>query len=109
MNNPLHWLVPAAALCSPLLALAQSGRANPADAKASAPALRYPSAFADYKAWQDAKPGDWRALNANLNAQASGRAHAGHATPAAAAAPAATASRPAMPSHGAHHQHGGQP
>jgi len=107
MNKPFHWLLPAAVLCAPLLALAQSGRADPADAKASAPALRYQSTFGDYKAWQDAKPGDWRALNDGLKSPAAGGGHAGHAMPSAASAPAPTASRP-MPGHGAHHMHGGK-
>jgi hypothetical protein len=111
MNNFFHWLVPAAVLCAPVLALAQGGRADPADAKTVAPPLRYQSAFADYKVWQDTKPGDWRALNDSLNAQG-GSAHAGHAMPApAASAPAASASKPAMPPtppHGAHRMHGGK-
>ena len=112
MNNLFLRLVPAAALCLPLLALGQTGRADPAAAKASAPALRYQSAFADYKPWQDAKPGDWRALNDDLRKQAAGGSgHAGHAMPgmpAAASAPASSASKPAMPPHGTHPQHGGK-
>ena len=115
MNNLFFGLVPVAALCLPLLALGQTGRANPAAAKASAPALRYQSAFADYKPWQDAKPGDWRAVNDDLRAQAAGGGgHAGHAMPgmpampAAVSAPASGAPKPAMPPHGAHHQHGGK-
>jgi hypothetical protein len=111
MNNLFFRLLPAAALCLPPFALGQTGRADPAAAKAPAPALRYQSAFADYKPWQDANPGDWRVLNDALRAQAaSGAGHAGHAMPgmpAAAAAPAPSASKPATP-HGAHHQHGGK-
>lgn len=111
MNILFLRLVPAAALCLPLLALGQTGRADPATPKASAPALRYQSAFADYKPWQDTKPGDWRALNDGLRTQAAGGGgHAGHAMPgmpAAASAPAASASKPALP-HGAHHPHGGK-
>lgn len=113
MNNSLHWLMPAAVLCAPMLALGQAGRADPADAKSAAPQLRYQSSFADYKAWQDDKPGDWRALNDSLKGQA-GAGHAGHATPAAASSPASGASKPAMPAmpphgaHGAHGTHGGK-
>lgn len=111
MNNIFFRLLPAAVLCLPLLAVGQTGRADPAAAKASAPALRYQSAFADYKPWQDASPGDWRALNDALRAQAAGGSgHAGHAMPAmpaAASAPPPSASKPVMP-HGAHHQHGGK-
>ena len=47
MNN-IFRLLPAAVLCLPF-AVGQTGRADPAAAKVSAPALRYQSAFADYK------------------------------------------------------------
>jgi len=111
MNNLFSRLAPAAALCLPLLALAQAGRSDPADAKAPARALRYPSAFADYRPWQDAKPGDWRALNDALGGTGAGGGHAGHAMPpapaSAASAPAPKASQPAA--HGSHHPHGGKP
>ena len=114
MNNLISRLAPAAALCLPLLTLAQAGRPDAADPKAPAPALRYESAFADYKPWQDTKPGDWRAVNDTVrDAAAKGGAHAGHTMPAAAPAssPAAAsqASAPAMPAHGGHHRHGGKP
>ena len=106
MNKFFSSLAPAAALCLPLLALAQAGRSDPADAKAPVPALRYPSAFADYRPWQDARPGDWRALNDALRDTGAGGGHAGHALPpaSAASAPAAKASQPAA--HGSHHPHG---
>lgn len=112
MNNLISGLAPAVALCLPLLALAQSGQPDPADPKTPGPALRYQSAFADYKPWQDSKPGDWRAVNDTVrDAAAKGSAHAGHGMPAAAPvsapAPATKASAPAMP-HGDHHQHGGK-
>lgn len=102
------------ALCLPLLASAQGARLDPADPQAAAPALRYRSAFADYKAWQDPRPGDWRTVNDTVrDAAADGGAHAGHATPAAApaaaAAPAPKASAPMPPAHGGHHhRHGGK-
>jgi hypothetical protein len=73
--------------------------------------LKYRSAFADYKPWQDIKPGDWRALIDGLK----GSGMAGHAmsapTPAkaAASAPAATASAPAKSGHGSHQMPGGKP
>ena len=113
MNNIVSRLAPAVALCLPLLALAQAARPDPADPKTPAPALRYQSAFADYKPWQDSKPGDWRAVNDTVrDAAAKGGAHAGHAmpatAPASAPAPAPSASAPAMP-HGGHHHHGGKP
>ena len=118
----LSRLAAVAALCPPLLALAQAARPDPVDARAPAPALRYPSAFADYKPWQEIKPGDWRAVNDTV-AGASGGAsgHAGHSVGSmkgmempAAPAPSASGSmlkKPAggMPSHGGEHKHGGKP
>ena len=112
MNNLFLRLAPAVALCLPLLALAQAGRPDPADPKAPAPALRYQSAFADYKPWQDTKPGDWRAVNDNVrDAAAKGGGHAApvpSAPPTPASAPPSKASAPAMPTHGGHHMHGGK-
>jgi hypothetical protein len=109
MNNTFLRLAPSLALCLPLLALAQAGRPDPADPKASAPALRYQSAFADYKPWADTKPGDWRAVNDTVRDAAAKGAHAGHGAGAAAsAAPAPNASAPAMSAHGSHQHHGGK-
>jgi hypothetical protein len=114
MHNHFLRLVPAVALCAPLAALAQSGRADPTDALASAPALRYPSAFSDYKPWQELKPADWRAVNDQVRgAAATGGGHAGHnmsmPMAPAASAPAPKASAPAMPGHGGHRMQGGKP
>lgn len=107
MNNTSLRLVPAVALCLPLLAPAQANRPDPADPKASAPALRYQSAFADYKPWMDAQPGDWRRVNDSVRDAAVKGGHAGHgASTAAPSAPAPKAS--AMPSHGSHQHHGGK-
>jgi hypothetical protein len=104
MHNPIFRLAPAVALSLPLLAGAQ--QSPPPSAKASAPTLPYRSAFADYKPWQDIKPGNWRQLNDTLTSGAAG-GHAGHgATPAAKPAPAASA--PA-PRHHGHHNHGATP
>ena len=110
MNSFFPRLAAFAALCLPLLALAQAARPDPADAKAPAPALRYTSAFADYKPWQETKPGDWRAVNDNVRqATAKSGGHVGHqmspASPAAASAPLA---KPAAPAHGGHPTHGGK-
>jgi hypothetical protein len=108
MNNFFSRLAPAAVLCLPLAALAQTARPEPADAKASAPQLRYLSAFTDYKPWQDAKLGDWRALNDILRSQAAGGGgHAGHAMPMPAPASAPNANKPAS-AHGGRHPHGGK-
>lgn len=111
MNNLLSWLAPAVALSLPLLAIAQQGT-NPTDSKAPASELRYQSAFADYKPWQDMKPGNWRQLNDNVAPKdGKGGGHAGHGAATAPAAPAAKASAPAAPAavgRQGHHMHGGQ-
>lgn len=112
MNSFFSRLAPAVALGLPLLALAQVAPPDPADPKAAAPTLRYQSALADYKPWQDVKPGDWRAVNDNVrNAAAKGGAHGAHVMPSAApaSAQAPKASVPATPVHGGHQMHGGKP
>lgn len=111
MNNLFSRLAPAVALCLPLLALAQAARPDPSDSKAAAPPLRYQSAFADYKPWQDAKPGDWRALNDALQGAGAGGGHAGHAMPSATSPKAASApaGKASAPFHSGHHMQGGKP
>ena len=113
MNKLPSRLAPAVALCLPLLAPAQAGPIDASDSKASAPTLRYRSAFADYRPWQDAKPGDWRAVNDNVrDVAAKGSGHAGHpmpaTSPAAIPAPGANASGPAASGHEGHPKHGGK-
>jgi hypothetical protein len=102
MNNFFRWLAPAVALCISLAALAQPANTDPGKSGAREPRLQYRSAFADYKPWQDTKPGDWKAMN-----DAVGKS-GGHSTgmPAgAASAPASSASKPAMPDHSGHPMH----
>lgn len=89
----------------PLLALAQ-GRPDPADPKVPTPALGHRSAFADYKAFQDLAPGDWRRLNDTVGS-AGLKQGAAPAAPAPVPAPAASApghKMPMAPMPG-HHQH----
>ena len=98
-----------AALCLPPLAFAQAVRADPADANGPAPALRYQSAFADYKPWQDTRPGDWRAVNDNVRQAGIRSSHPGHpmsAVPAVAAS--APVAKPPAPAHGSHPMNGGK-
>ena len=103
MNNFFRWLAPAVALCIPLALLAQpDSHPAPGKADAIAPRLQYRSAFADYKPWQDTKPGDWKAMN-----DAVGKS-GGHSTgmpTGAASAPAPAASKPAMPDHSGRPMH----
>ena len=120
MKNPLlTWAVVLAA-CVPLLATAQAPKT---EAPKSAQQLTYQSAFADYKPYADAPPGDWRDLN-NKVAGGSGGAsgHAAHGMEgmkgmAKSSAPAASASAPMqmkskpmpMPMHDSHHGKGDKP
>ncbi|MFL9998434.1 hypothetical protein SAMN05444172_0285 [Burkholderia sp. GAS332] len=55
-------LLSAAALL-PSLAHATTTPSDPADASASVPAVSIPSAFADYRPYQDQKASTWQALN----------------------------------------------
>ena len=110
MKSFLSRLIPVAALCLPPLVVAQAGRPDPADAKAPAPAIRYESAFADYKPWQETRPGDWRAVNDNVRpAGTRSGSHAGHpVSPVSAAAASAPLAKPPAPAHGSHPTHGGK-
>lgn len=111
MKKQTSWLVTAFAIGLPLAAASQTDPANPGSA---APALRYQSAFADYKPWQDLQPSNWRGMNESLRGQGSG--NPGPASPPAAvqpvkpagAAPAAVQSAPARSGHGVHHTPEGQ-
>ena len=108
MNNLLNRLALTMALSLALPVFAQQG-SNPTAAQASSQPLRYQSAFADYKAWQDIKAGDWRRLNDNL-APPAGTAggHAGYRSAAPATPAPLPASSPAAPAHHGRHTHGGK-
>src|SRR4030095_14180154 len=91
----MHFLLWAAVLVAmPGLALPPVVSADPADAKAASPMPQYRSAFADYRAWREPEPINWR--NANDEAGAVG-GHMGHVrrqtsertTPGESAPPAA--------------------
>lgn len=109
MNNFLNRLAPAMALSLALPVFAQQA-SDPADARTAGPQLRYQSAFADYKPWQDIKVGDWRRLNDNLapTAAADG-GHAGHSSTAPAAPASLPASGPGVPAHQGDQMNGGKP
>lgn len=98
MNHFLVRLASVATLGLPLHALAQQAP-EPATAKPASP-LRHASAFADYKPWQDIKPGNWRQLNdALVSAPGAPGGHAAHGTQGGSA--------PAM--HDMHRMPGGRP
>lgn len=107
MKKNLLLLIGALTLAAPALGLAQDAGNN---AQSPAPALRYESAFAGYKAYEELAPADWRALN-----DAVGRATQKEDDPAdGVSTPAATSGKPPLPSspsgkdaHGAHGAHGG--
>ena len=69
MKNHVTILLGALSLTIPLSAAAQPTRCDPAAtsqpelAPVATSDLNYRSAFADYKPYQDIKPGDWRAAN----------------------------------------------
>lgn len=101
--------VPALLLCVAPGVLAQPPGAH--DEGLPAPALRYRSAFADYRPWQDIKPGNWRQLNDDLAQGSQAGSHAGHAL---AAPPATVVGKPVpsadpIPHGGGRHQHGDRP
>jgi hypothetical protein len=52
-----------AAAALPTLVYATSSLPDPTDAAALVPAARVPSAFADYRPYQDKPPGSWKELN----------------------------------------------
>ncbi|SFN29128.1 hypothetical protein [Variovorax sp. OV329] len=108
MNNPFSRLTAPLALGLPLLAFAQ--QPDPADAKMPDAALRYQSAFSDYKPWQDIKPGNWRQLNDDLLRQTGPGVHAHHGLSETTSAPGSLTTRSPSP---AGHQdrpvHGGKP
>jgi hypothetical protein len=83
---------------------------------AAADTPHYRSAFADYKPWQDVRPGDWRALNDALKGGSmAGMAMPGDGLPTAAAPPSAAAHGHAPPGaastpmHAGHAMKGGRP
>ncbi|HLL17744.1 MAG TPA: hypothetical protein VK439_03085 [Rubrivivax sp.] len=94
-NKPLMVLAGAWALCLPPLVVAQTGNFDPSQARQPAAPLRYESAFANYKPWQETKPGDWRAINDALLKDA---AQAGVQAGPAAAMPVAKPSANPAPS-----------
>ena len=108
MKKHTSWLLAAIAIGLPLAAASE---AHPAENTSAVPALRYSSAFADYKPWQELEPGDWRAMNEALRAPGGGHAGDRPAPPATAAKPAnadlaAPQVAPAASGHGAHQMHG---
>lgn len=115
MNHPITVACGAVALCTSLAAFAQPA------VKLPPTQLRYSSAFADYKPWQDSPPGDWRRINDDVGS----RGGMGMPMPMpmpmpipmpmpmpaaqpASAASSAAAPMPAM-KHGGHAGHGGRP
>lgn len=73
----MHCMLIALALAAPLAALAQA-RADPADAKAAVPALRYDSALAGYRGFREEKPAPWKQVN---DAVKGSGGHAAHGSP----------------------------
>jgi hypothetical protein len=93
-------LAAAAALAAstPILAVAQT---SSAESPKAVPQLSYRSTFADYKPWEDSKPGDWKALNDAVGKSAG---HAMDMPMGGASAPVPGNSKPAMADHGGNHK-----
>jgi hypothetical protein len=105
MNTSLNWLAPAVALTFPLAALAQPATADSGKVGALATPPAYRSAFADYKPWQDSKPGDWKAMNDAVG-RSGGHSMSMPMEPTAApAAPETAASKPPIPGRSGHEMH----
>lgn len=93
--NQNKWLGVCGGLAFALVASAQGAPDDPASPTASAPPLRYQSAFAGFRAFDDAGIGSWKAVNDRVReaaAQTPGNADHGGApamphggTPASAA------------------------
>ena len=81
----------ALAIALPIAALAQS-RADPADPKATVPALRHESALGGYRAFKDGGPAPWKQVNEEVKGAAG---HAAHAAPKKAEAEPRTPPKPA--------------
>jgi hypothetical protein len=67
MKNYVKTLARALVLCLPPWIAAQAADGGQAEPTTPSPGLRYESAFADYRPYQDIKPGDWRAINAAVS------------------------------------------
>lgn len=110
MNHPTFFrYVPAMVLGLPMLAAAQPGN-DPANAAAPAQPLRYESAFADYKPWQDLDARDWRQVNDDLlRPQPRPLQQPPDATPAPGHQGHQQPQQPQQQEQHHHHQHGGRP
>lgn len=109
MKNHIKILLGVLSLGVPLWTAAQTTLSEPAAASSPAQAsdptrveLNYQSAFADYKPYQDIKPGDWRAANDAVSKAAGGHSGSGMSM---AAQPSSAA--PASP-HTGHKMGGGE-
>jgi hypothetical protein len=103
MKKQFQFGAAAFAVCMPLFAAAQSPRTHVDKGAAPAPALRYTSAFTDYKPFQNLKPSDWRGLNETVGKSSGPGAHgmgADMSIPSQAAPPASGQTAPPSPAHG---------
>lgn len=84
MKNHAKILLSALSLGLPLWAAGQPTRSEPAPTSPATPTstpapeqLNYISAFSDYQAYKDLKPGDWRAANDAVGKAATGHSGSG--------------------------------
>lgn len=85
------------ALASGMAVAQTSGRPDPTDPKARAPARPYESAFKDYRSYADQEAARWRESNDEMGKLGG---HAGHSQQRSPAKPASKA-----PAHGGHGDH----
>lgn len=91
----------------PTLAIAEHAiRPDPANPASPVPAVKYESAFADYRSFQDQKPAPWKDVNTEVADSPGATGHAGHGSmatkappvaPVVAVAVVAASSKPATP------------
>lgn len=93
-KSTLSWVAGLSA-CVPMLVLAQPAPSSASPQPAAAP-LKYSSAYADYKPFQELEPGSWRALN---DAVAAAAAKPGGAGAAHGQMPGMPAPKAGMPAH----------
>ena len=102
MNTNFLRVTGAIVLGIPLIAGAQRAPQDPADPKAPASALQQPSAFQDFKPFQEVKAGDWRKVNDTVGSAAGSTTNS---MDKMVMEPAAPASAPSKVPPASHHQH----
>lgn len=99
----LRSVVTLGAVAAALAAGAQPSTNAPTPPVTGSAPLRYPSAFANYRPYQDVEVGNWKALNEQVRASAAARSMPTLPAPEVHSKPPASASTPRP-----HSDHGGR-